>query len=142
MKRLSNNAIQIDAYDPCYCGSEKKVRSACHPMGKRQEIPRPSASNCKPAGSKTGYANRGCYARKLNDCGSEMSGEHLFSETMLKLLTDENGKLLRAGYPWQKAGEVQQLTPATCKANVLCKRHQRMRYLRLTVREADFSRQS
>jgi hypothetical protein len=122
MKRLSNNAIQIDAYDPCYCGSDKKVKF-CHPMGKRQEILRPSPSNCRPPGPKSGFANSGCYARKLDDCGNEMSGEHLFSETMLKLLTDADGKLLRAGYPWQQEGEVQQLTPATCKANVLCKRH-------------------
>jgi hypothetical protein len=122
MNRLSNNAIQIDAYDPCYCGSDKKVKF-CHPIGKHKEILRPSPSNCRPPGLKTGFANPGCYARSLNDCGNEMSGEHLFSETMLNLLTDIDGKLLRTGYPWQKSGEVQQLTPTTCKANVLCKRH-------------------
>jgi hypothetical protein len=52
-----------------------------------------------------------------------MSGEHLFSEVMLNLLVGADGKVVRAGYPWQEDGEFQSLTPATCKANVLCKRH-------------------
>jgi hypothetical protein len=52
-----------------------------------------------------------------------MSGEHLFSEVMLNLLTGADGKVIRTGYPWQAEGQVQSLPPATCKANVLCKRH-------------------
>ncbi|MGD0826072.1 MAG: hypothetical protein ABR908_15905, partial [Terriglobales bacterium] len=52
-----------------------------------------------------------------------MSGEHLFSEVTLDLLAGPDGKIVRAGYPWQEEDEVQLLTPSTCKANVLCKRH-------------------
>lgn len=52
-----------------------------------------------------------------------MSGEHLFSEVILNLLTGADGKLVRTGYPWQAEGEFQSLTPSGCKANVLCKRH-------------------
>jgi hypothetical protein len=52
-----------------------------------------------------------------------MSGEHLFSEVMLNSLTGPDGKVVRTGYPCQEEGEVQSLTPSTCKANVLCKRH-------------------
>jgi hypothetical protein len=122
MKRLSNGSIEIEPYDPCYCGSDEKVKF-CHPTSKRGEIPRPSASNCKPPGSPTGFAHPGCYARQLNDCSTEMSGEHLFSEVMLNLVRGGDGKVSREGYPWQVEGEVQSLSPSSCKANVLCKRH-------------------
>jgi len=76
---MSNNTIHIDPYDPCYCGSDKKVKF-CHPLRKKQEIPRPSPSDCRPPpGPPTELATAGCYARKLKDCSTEMSGEHLFS---------------------------------------------------------------
>ncbi len=52
-----------------------------------------------------------------------MSGEHLFSEVTLNLVAGPDGKIARIGYPWQEEGEVQTLTPQTCKAKVLCKRH-------------------
>src|SRR5579872_2728176 len=106
MRRTNDNAIQIEPYDPCFCGSDKKVKF-CHPVGKNGAIPRPLASNCKPPSPKTGIARTGCYARQPNDCGAEMSGEHLFSETILNLLTGADGKLIRAGYPWQANGEFQ-----------------------------------
>lgn len=122
MRRLSNGAIAIEPYDPCYCGSDKKVKF-CHPIGKRGEIARPRASDCKPPSSRTGLARPGCYAAQLNDCSAEMSGEHLFSEVILNLLTGADGKVVRKGYPWQAKDEFQSLTPSTCKANVLCKRH-------------------
>jgi hypothetical protein len=92
-------------------------------MGKQTEIPRPSPSNCKPPGSPTGFAHTGCYARKLNDCSTDMSGEHLFSEVTLNLVAGPDGNVSRIGYPWQEEGQIQTLRPANCKANVLCKRH-------------------
>ena len=92
-------------------------------MGKRGEIPRPSPSNCKPPGPETGFALPGCYARRLNDCSTDISGEHLFSEVTLNLVAGQDGKVRRTGYPWQEQGELQLLTPSNCKANVLCKRH-------------------
>lgn len=121
MRRLSDNRIEIEPYDPCYCGGDKRVKF-CHPV-RNGQIQRPSASNCKPPGPPTGIARAGCYAAQLNDCSDEMSGEHLFSEAVLNLLVGADGKVVRAGYPWQEDGEFQSLTPATCKANVLCKRH-------------------
>jgi hypothetical protein len=99
--------------------SDKKARF-CHPLGNNREIARPSPSNGKSPGPQTGLPNPRCYARALNDSSSEMSGEHQFSEVMLNLLTDSDGKVVRTGYPWNGEGEVQSLTP---KANVLCKRH-------------------
>jgi hypothetical protein len=120
VRRLSDNSIEIGPYDPCYCGSENKVKF-CHPVGKRGEIQRPTASSCKPPGPHTGLARSGCYARQLNDCSAEMSGEHLFSEVVLNLLAGTDGKVVRTGYPWQVEGEFQSLTPATCKAMNFCK---------------------
>jgi hypothetical protein len=122
MRRLSNGTIQIEPYDPCYCGRDKKVKF-CHPIRKPGEIARPRASDCKPPGPQTGLARSGCYARQLYDCSDEMSGEHLFSEVILNLLAGVDGKVIRTGYPWQAEGKLQSLTPSTCKANVLCKRH-------------------
>jgi hypothetical protein len=122
VRRLSNNSIQIDSYDPCFCGSDKKVRF-CHPVGKRIEIPRPSPSNCTPQGPQTQFSHPGCYARGSHDCSTDISGEHLFSEVTLNLVAGRDGRVTRTGYPWQEEGEHQTLTPSTCKANVLCKRH-------------------
>ena len=92
-------------------------------MGKQREILRPSPSNCKPPGPQTGFALPWCYARGLNDCSTDISGEHLFSEVTLNLVAGQDGKVARTGYPWQEEGELQLLSPSTCKANVLCKRH-------------------
>lgn len=122
MRRLNSNTIQIDPYDLCFCGSDKKVKFCCR-MGKRREIPRPFPSDCKPPGPQTGFAHPGCYARGLNDCSTDISGEHLFSEVTLNLIAGQDGKVTRTGYPWQEEGDLQSLTPSNCKANVLCKRH-------------------
>ena len=123
MRRLGNNAIHIEPYDPCYCGSDKKVKFCCGTSRKRGEISRPLPSSCRPPGPQTRLAHPGCYARQLNDCSTEMSAEHLFSEVTLNLVSGQDGKVARAGYPWQEEGQVQTLTPSNCKANVLCKRH-------------------
>ena len=42
---------------------------------------------------------------------------------MLNLVAGQDGKVTRAGYPWQEEGQAQTITPSNCKANVLCKRH-------------------
>src|SRR5258708_35281563 len=105
MRRLSNNAIEIDPYDPCYCGGDKKVRFCCGLAGDDGKIARSSPSNCAPPDPQTGLANPRCYARALNDCSTAMSGEHLFSEVTLNLLTGPDGKIIREGYPWQEEGE-------------------------------------
>lgn len=148
MIRLNSNTIHIDTYDPCFCGSDKKVRF-CHPMGKRREIPRPSPSTCTPPGPQTGFAHPGCYARALNDCSTDISGEHLFSEVTLNLVAGQDGKVARTGYPWQEEGELQTLTPSNCKANVLCKRHHNAlsavdtatgRFLKAVLKTPDFLR--
>ena len=76
-----------------------------------------------------------------------MSGEHLFSEVALNLLTGPDGKIAREGYPWQEEGEVQLVPPSACKANVLCKRHNNAlspvdatagRFLKAILRTPDF----
>ncbi len=104
MIRLKDGAFQMEPYDPCYCGSDKKLKF-CHPLARNGEIPRPSPSNCKPPGTQTAFVNPRCYAQQLNDCSTEMSGEHLFSEVTLNLLTGPDGKVVRTGYPWQDDGE-------------------------------------
>src|SRR5580658_3760713 len=122
MVRRSDGNIVLEPYDPCYCGSDRKLKF-CHPIGKGGAISRPRASECKPPRPQTAFAHAGCYARQLNDCGAEISGEHLFSAIMLDLLKGADGRVVRTGYPWQVEGEFQSLPPASCTANVLCKRH-------------------
>src|SRR5271170_4997379 len=57
VRRLSDNRIEIEPYDPCYCGGDKKVKF-CHPV-RNGQIQRPSASNYKPPGPQTGIARAG-----------------------------------------------------------------------------------
>jgi hypothetical protein len=109
-------------------------------------LARPRQTANRPA-RKLGSPILGATPARYNDCSTEMSGEHLVSEVMLNLLTGPDGKVVRTGYPWQEEGEVQSLTPSTCKANVLCKRHNNAlssvdatagRFLKAILRAPDF----
>src|SRR3954447_9367200 len=67
----------------------------------------------------TGYQNPRCYLASTNDCSDKITGEHLISEGILKLIP--NGFL--TGMPWQPRGERKQYSSNSLKAKVLCKKH-------------------
>ena len=106
MRRVNDTSVQIGPYDPCYCGSDKKVKF-CHPLGKHGEIVRPRASDCKPPNPHTYSARSGCYAQQLNDCSPDMSGEHLFSDVPCWTSSlDQTAKSLGTGCPMAGGGRL------------------------------------
>jgi hypothetical protein len=102
----------------CPCGSTKIARICCMmPDGHLHRRVR----NFAPPGPITNFAHPKCYLRTSRNCGSQISGEHLLSGTVLRLL-DESQIRLR-GAPWLPDGEIADSRPQDFKANILCKRH-------------------
>ncbi|MCG2665312.1 hypothetical protein ACFPFP_00015 [Bradyrhizobium sp. GCM10023182] len=60
--------------------------------------------------------------RELQNCEGPISGEHLISESVIKVLRGE-GDFTVSGLPWQEADEEKRLAPANLTANCLCRRH-------------------
>ena len=62
----------------------------------------------------------GCYLRDTNACSSKISGEHLLSEGVLKVLAEKQVEI--TGLPWLK-GEKKILGFAALTSNILCRAH-------------------
>ncbi|GEM_PF-483389 len=113
------NPPKVERNQRCPCGSGKKAKKCCLlPSGKLQRDIR--IQPLKQPGPA--FSNSQCYAGILNDCSHEMSREHYFSESVLKLL----GKKIRlTGTPWL-AGREKLLPLDAIASRILCKRHNEM----------------
>lgn len=58
----------------------------------------------------------------LGSCGGSISGEHLVSEAIIKILQD-NGNFTVSGLPWLAEGLEKALAPKNLTANCLCRKH-------------------
>jgi hypothetical protein len=101
---------------PCVCGTGLPGEQCCWT---------PTGYYKKPAVidlHNTGLQGRhnGCYMRATNACDLKLSGEHLISEGVLKVLVDERVEL--SGTPWLK-GQKKILPFTAMTSNCLCTRH-------------------
>lgn len=102
---------------PCPCGDSKESARHCCFDGRGWH---------KPAailGLKTlppgGLVAR-CYMKELGSCVGKISGEHVISDSVCKVLMD-GGEFSISGVPWLEAGEVKIIPPI--EANCLCVKH-------------------
>jgi hypothetical protein len=60
--------------------------------------------------------------KELGACGGGLSGEHLISESVIRLLAGD-GEFRISGTPWLAEGEWKAIGPKSLTANCLCERH-------------------
>jgi hypothetical protein len=70
----------------------------------------------------TGESVEKCYMRELRTCDGKISGEHLISESVIRLLAGD-GKFTIGGTPWLPAGAIKAVGADSLTANCLCERH-------------------
>lgn len=117
---MSTLAPAPGPYEPCPCGSGRKVRFCC--LVKKG--PRRGELHKEPLGSLVKQGNpesrqEGCYAAPLGGCGGGLSGEHYFSKSLLVQLP----KILVSGLPGIPPGETRPRGINSLASNVLCVEH-------------------
>lgn len=111
--------VDLDA--PCPCGGGR-IASECCILPDRSIRSRNIGT--VPSDPVTGRAHPGCYARSLNDCCPTISGEHIVSHSILKVMGSRSDGVIEIGgsYPFLN-GTTRELRAGSFKANVLCRRH-------------------
>lgn len=100
----------------CPCGQGKIARLCCF-NGRGWHKPA-AVLGLKDLSSAQRVQN--CYMKELGSCVPPISGEHIISNSVCKILMGE-GEFSVSGLPWLEAGEVKIIAPP--KANCLCTKH-------------------
>ncbi len=106
----------IERTDRCPCESGKLARACCLSRYRAQKV----EADTRPRGQRTGFAHPDCYATALNDCSVTITGEHFWSETILRELS--GGTVVVRGFPWQTT-PTQRIGVGALAPKVLCDRH-------------------
>ncbi len=102
----------------CPCGSMKPASECCLKNGKWQKC----ASELGLRNLSPLTAIDRCYMKELNSCKGPISGEHIISESVIKILKGE-GEFTISGLPWLKPNEYKTLSPKNLITKCLCTRH-------------------
>ena len=103
---------------PCPCGSKRASHACCHD-GTRWHKPA-AALGLKTLPKALSHAK--CYMRALESCEGTISGEHIISASVIRVLAG-TGDFSVAGFPWLEDGEERIIGPQNLTANVLCRKH-------------------
>jgi hypothetical protein len=103
---------------PCVCGSSKAARCCCFNGSDWHKPPVVLGLKALPKASSIAK----CYMRDLGSCVGPISGEHIISESVIRVLMGD-GKFSIAGLPWLAPGEEKILAPQNLRANCLCTKH-------------------
>src|SRR5216684_3130399 len=90
--------------EPCPCGERKLFRHCClHPDGSiRKAVP-----SLTPPPPPTGHSQSGCYLSTSHNCSHDLSAEHYFSKSVLKII--EEAAVFIGGVPWLPVGTQRQV---------------------------------
>lgn len=103
---------------PCPCGSTRPAHLCCF-NGK--DWHKPSAVLGLKTLPLTASVAK-CYLRELGSCVGPISGEHIISEAVIRVLMAD-GDFSISGLPWLAPGETKILPPQSLRANCLCAKH-------------------
>jgi hypothetical protein len=103
---------------PCPYGSSKPANT-CYYNGRVWHKP-PVVLGLRTLPSKSSVDK--CYMKELGSCDGSISGEHLFSHSIM-LLLKADGDFSISGVHWLPEGETKILPPKTLTANCLCQKH-------------------
>jgi hypothetical protein len=101
---------------PCRCGSGRPAGKCC--LGKEGWHKQPEIISLRDTGEFGIHPD--CYLRETAACNSKLTGEHLISEGVLKVLAEKQVEV--SGFPWLK-GEKKILGFAALTGKVLCRAH-------------------
>ena len=102
---------------PCLCGSGRTLERCCFNLVSgsfRHKMP-----NLTPPGPLTGFSHPRCYLQGTADCSKQISGEHIVSGSVMRILGE--GEL--SGAHWLEPSEARKASFRDLRANVLCRRH-------------------
>lgn len=102
----------------CICGSGKSAGDCCLKGSHWSKAP--AALELRSIGEAKSVEK--CYMKELRACGGGISGEHLISESVIRLLAGD-GEFKISGTPWLAEGEWKAVGPKSLTANCLCERH-------------------
>lgn len=102
--------------EACICGDGKPAGECC--LTDRGWHKKPVKLDVHNTGHSGSHAS--CYLKDTNGCNDKITGEHLVSETVLRVLAEE--KVEVSGFPWLK-GQKKILTFGSLTANCLCGTH-------------------
>jgi hypothetical protein len=103
---------------PCPCGLSKPALSCCFTGTDWHKPAARLGLKELPAASSVAK----CYMKELGSCVGPISGEHLISESVIRILMAD-GDFSVSGVPWLEAGEEKILPPQSLRANCLCTKH-------------------
>ena len=103
---------------PCPCGSTKSARLCCFNGHDWHKPPAVLGLKALPPLSRI----EKCYMKELGSCVGPISGEHIISESVIRILMAD-GVFSISGFPWLEAGEERILASQNLKANCLCVKH-------------------
>lgn len=101
--------------DPCPCRSGSTARECCLATGVQQ-----TKQHLPPARPATGHSHPKCFARRLENWGQHISGEHYLSRSVLAQLEKDGGVFTR-GAKFSPQGR--RLPLSALQSNVLCREH-------------------
>lgn len=102
----------------CICGSGKSAGECC--LKGDHWFKAPSSLELKS--TREAKSVEKCYMKELRACEGGISGEHLISESVIRLLAGD-GEFRISGTPWLAEGEWKAVGPKSLTANCLCERH-------------------
>ncbi|UGY16865.1 hypothetical protein HAP48_0004935 [Bradyrhizobium septentrionale] len=103
---------------PCPCGSKKAARFCCF-NGK--EWHKPAATLGLKTLPRSSSVPK-CYMKELGSCVAPISGEHIISESVIRVLMGD-GEFSIGGLPWLAPDERKSLAPQSLRTNCLCTKH-------------------
>jgi hypothetical protein len=103
---------------PCYCRSQKPAGTCCFNGITWYKPPAVLGLKNLPPASVVDQ----CYMAELKSCGGGLSGEHLITEAVMRLLAGD-GEFTIAGLPWIPAGERRSVGFKSFVAKCLCEKH-------------------
>lgn len=103
---------------PCPCGSLKAARLCCFDGHGWYKAPATLGLKALPPASRV----EKCYMKELGSCVGPISGEHIISESVIRILMAD-GDFSISGLPWLESGEERILSPKSLRANCLCAKH-------------------
>jgi hypothetical protein len=103
---------------PCPCRSGRPGRFCCFDGERWYKRP----ANLGLAALPKATAIEKCYLKDGGSCVGPISGEHIISEAVIRLLMG-GGDFSVSGLPWLQAGEERVLSPKNLVANCLCSKH-------------------
>jgi hypothetical protein len=106
----------IDA--PCPCGSGKPARRCCF-NGRHWHKP---ATVLGLRALPPAFRAEKCYMKELGSCVGPISGEHLISESVIRVLM-AGGEFSVSGLPWLDQGVEKILPVEAFRTNCLCAKH-------------------